>query len=638
MTKLNKFSKKSIYIALLSTLMLMLFASVAMATIPTIDNISIVSNNADNTKAMNGDIITLTFTSDEPVTKLGNFKINGSNPDTFTNIGNVYTATHLVDSGDIVGQTATFQINVQNATGIYSLTVEQTTDDSSITIIEKQPRITNINMISDSAKGVTKAKNGDTITLTFTSDEAITKLSNFKINGSNPDIFTNIGDVYTATHLVDANDVVGSTATFQINVKNASGIYSPTIEKTTDGSFVSIVDEKPVITNISIISNNTDNTKAINGDIITLSFTSDEPITKLSNFKINGSNPNTFTNIGNNYTATHLVDAGDIVGGKVTFQINVKNVAGIYSQTIEQTTDGSSIIIIDAPIGLVGVAPTSLANNDGKITGTTTAMEYKLSTEPITWTPATATEIIGLAAGTYNVRYAAREGYNAGTATDVVVSPYVVPVISSGGGGDYNAPITTPISTPTVITTPIPVSNPTSITDITNSWAKSDIDFLVNKGIINGYSDGTFKPEQTITRGEFIALLVKASGLESSKDFTSLNKFDDFENVPDWAKSTVATAVYANILTGFNDNTLRLDSKITRVEIVVLMSKILNSENQTQPSFKDTNKIPSWASDAVSKVTATGIIKGYPDNTFKPENLATRAETATMIAIYFRQK
>ncbi|NHN33066.1 S-layer homology domain-containing protein [Paenibacillus agricola] len=108
---------------------------------PIITDVSIVSNHAgDATKATIGDTITLTFTTDESVTKLGNFKINGSNPDTFTNVGNAYTATHLVDSGDLVtGAPATFQINVKNAGGIYSLTVEATTDGSSVTIIGAQP-------------------------------------------------------------------------------------------------------------------------------------------------------------------------------------------------------------------------------------------------------------------------------------------------------------------------------------------------------------------------------------------------------------------------------------------------------------------------------------------------------------------
>ncbi|MBP2025105.1 InlB B-repeat-containing protein, partial [Peptoniphilus stercorisuis] len=80
----------------------------------------------------------------------------------------------------------------------------------------------------------------------------------------------------------------------------------------------------------------------------------------------------------------------------------------------------------DAPTELAGVAPTSAEDNDGKITGTTTDMEYRLQGEE-DWTEATGAEITGLAAGTYEVRYAAKEGYNAGTAADVIVAEYVAP-------------------------------------------------------------------------------------------------------------------------------------------------------------------------------------------------------------------
>jgi hypothetical protein len=214
------------------------------------------------------------------------------------------------------------------------------------------PVISNVSIKSNSAKGPTKATIGDIITLTFTTDEPVTKLSNFKINSSNPDTFTNVGNDYTATHLVDSGDpITGVPATFQINVKNATGIFSQTIEVTNDGTSVTIVDQKPVISSVSIKSNNADPTKARNGDIITLTFTTDEPVTKLSNFKINSSNPDTFTNVGNNYTATHLVDSGDpITGVPATFQINVKNAAGIFSQTIEATNDGSSVTIIPFPV------------------------------------------------------------------------------------------------------------------------------------------------------------------------------------------------------------------------------------------------------------------------------------------------
>lgn len=206
-------------------------------SMPVISNVKYYSNNADQTKAMNGDTITVTFTSDEPVEKLSNFKINGSNPDTFTHVGNVYTATHKVDEGDHVGP-ATFQINVKNEVGLFSQTIENTNDGSSVTIIDQYARISNVKLTSSNVDP-TKASIGDTITLTFTSDQAITKLTNFKINGSNPDTFTNEGNVYTVTHKVDAGDVDGAV-TFQINVKNEAGIYSPTLEATTDGSAVTI--------------------------------------------------------------------------------------------------------------------------------------------------------------------------------------------------------------------------------------------------------------------------------------------------------------------------------------------------------------------------------------------------------------
>lgn len=75
---------------------------VAPADAPVISNIHMTSSNADSTIAKIGDTITLTFSANEPVEKLSNFKINGSNPDTFTHVGNDYTATHLVDVGDLV--------------------------------------------------------------------------------------------------------------------------------------------------------------------------------------------------------------------------------------------------------------------------------------------------------------------------------------------------------------------------------------------------------------------------------------------------------------------------------------------------------------------------------------------------------
>lgn len=193
---------------------------------------------------------------------------------------------------------------------------------------------------------------GDTVTLTFKTKEQVTKLGNFKINGSNPTSFTSVGagDNWTnvATYKIEASDPVG-VVKFQINVQNAKGIYSVTTEATSDNSFVSVVKTAPVISGVSLTSSNADPRKATAGDIVTLTFTTNEEVSKLGNFKINGSNPAVFTSVkqaDNNWKniATYVVDSSDPLG-VMTFQINVKNAAGLYSITTEATNDGSFVTV-----------------------------------------------------------------------------------------------------------------------------------------------------------------------------------------------------------------------------------------------------------------------------------------------------
>ncbi|EQF27460.1 cell wall binding repeat 2 family protein, partial [Clostridioides difficile CD160] len=99
------------------------------------------------------------------------------------------------------------------------------------------------------------------------------------------------------------------------------------------------------------------------------------------------------------------------------------NAGAITEITIKENGQDQDQI---APVGLSATSPTTAANNDGKITGVTDAMEYKLKTNQ-NWTSVVTgeTEITGLSPGTYEVRYAAKTGYNAGTAAEVEVKAYV---------------------------------------------------------------------------------------------------------------------------------------------------------------------------------------------------------------------
>ena len=152
-----------------------------------------------------------------------------------------------------------------------------------------------------------------------------------------------------------------------------------------------------------------------------------------------------------------------------------------------------------APTGLSGVIPTSSANNDGKITGTTTTMEYKLSTADVgTYKACTAPATIGLAPGTYQVRYAAKEGFNAGAAATVTIPAYIpvtgltlnqttMTLLTGGGTGTLTATVTPDIATNKTVT-----------------WKTSDTKVAtVNNGIVTPIAPGTTTITATTSDGNF---------------------------------------------------------------------------------------------------------------------------------------
>nr|WP_245773183.1 S-layer homology domain-containing protein [Paenibacillus catalpae] len=166
--------------------------------------------------------------------------------------------------------------------------------------------------------------------------------------------------------------------------------------------------------------------------------------------------------------------------------------------------------------------------------------------------------------------------------------------------------------------------------DISGHWAAASIRSAVSAGIVNGYSDGTFKPELTVTREEFIAMLMRA--LKSDDPGAALS-FKDTSVIGAWAKAAVAQAVSAGITSGYPDGTFRPGSKISRAEMVVMIAKALKltTEEDAVTSFSDHAEIPVWARGAVKAVADKGIVQGRLNNRFVPEGTATRAEAITVI-------
>ncbi len=170
--------------------------------------------------------------------------------------------------------------------------------------------------------------------------------------------------------------------------------------------------------------------------------------------------------------------------------------------------------------------------------------------------------------------------------------------------------------------------NDVNLTDIAGHWAQKNIEQLAASGVISGYPDGTFKPNNTITRAEFVTILVRAFKLDNHGD----KAFAD--TASHWAKDYIACAVASGIVTGYDSDTFGPDDMITREQMAVMVSKAakLKLSMETEGlQFIDSDSISDWAQSAIAAVSRNGIMKGYPDNTIQPKGNATRAEAVTVI-------
>ena len=165
-----------------------------------------------------------------------------------------------------------------------------------------------------------------------------------------------------------------------------------------------------------------------------------------------------------------------------------------------------------------------------------------------------------------------------------------------------------------------------ALSDIEGHWAQNTIKQMVDKGIIKGYPDGSFGPNNNITRAEFTSLLVRAFNLESGPG----KIFNDTDS--HWAKETIKTANYHGLVDGYSDTLFGPDDPITREQIAVMVVNAIKTEqpDESKP-FIDSAQISAWAKESVAKATTAGLITGYPDGAFKPKDNATRAEAAVVL-------
>lgn len=168
-----------------------------------------------------------------------------------------------------------------------------------------------------------------------------------------------------------------------------------------------------------------------------------------------------------------------------------------------------------------------------------------------------------------------------------------------------------------------------TISDIKGHWAGQQINNWVDKGLAGGYSDGTFKPNKEVTRAEFVALVNRAFGFNQAG---TASQFKDV-NEGQWFYGDVSAAKAAGYIGGYSDGSFKPNQTITRQEVASILVRLMKLEATFEESqkFADSGQIQQWARESVGAVVKNNLMSGYPDNTFRPAKGITRAEAVVTL-------
>ncbi|MDQ0089604.1 hypothetical protein J2T12_003017, partial [Paenibacillus anaericanus] len=153
---------------------------------------------------------------------------------------------------------------------------------------------------------------------------------------------------------------------------------------------------------------------------------------------------------------------------------------------------------------------------------------------------------------------------------------------------------------------------------------------------INGYPDGTIKPENRISREEVAAIFYRLMDDETRSSYLKNDSsYGDVEGSR-WSNKHIATMENAGIITGYPDGTFKPGRQITRAEFAAIASRFDNLDEQENTLFSDIKD--HWAAKYIVSAANKGWIKGYPDGTFKPNQYITRAEAMAFINSVLNRK
>ncbi|WP_193726918.1 choice-of-anchor I family protein [Paenibacillus guangzhouensis] len=329
----------------------------------------------------------------------------------------------------------------------------------------------------------------------------------------------------------------------------------------------------------------------------------------------------------NSPTGQPLLLAAFEVGGRVgVYQLNVTQVT-LDHNTVSLTAGGSSTKL-NAVVRPAGGSDTSVAWSSSDTSVATVDAQGTIQPRQVGTTVVTAVSSDGYGSAQSIVKVTANNIDNPGP------SPKPNPPATPGPTTPTPKPVVTPAPTPEKQPEPTPQVPQPSVplpSDVKGHWAASYIQTLLDKGIVVGRPDGSFKPNDKITRAEYMAVLFRSLNMEQIADAGST--FTDVSPEA-WYGPYVGALTVSGIITGFPDGRLQPNQVMTREEACVILYRAWKNKLPSGAGAKqvDASQLSSWSRDAVIALVQAGIIQGGSNGDLKLKQTITRAEVAKMVA------
>ena len=319
-------------------------------------------------------------------------------------------------------------------------------------------------------------------------------------------------------------------------------------------------------------------------------------------------------------TADNLPD-GEKPSDEVTVEVTPEPVSSLTVNKSLAQVNGS-----DYTGGKVSVGDKLTYTIQVTNTGNTTLS--RVTVEDSLWNDGDSIQVDGQLAyvadgGTYTIKHEIAPD-------DMVTITYTYIVLRSDAGDTLTntATVTTDGGTTGEDTTETPVKPVTPIRPPVDP-DKPELNTEDHYAYIVGYEDGSVQPEGDITRAEVATIFFRLLTDESRNEFWSqTNNYSDVSEDA-WYNNAVSTLSNAGIIDGYEDGTFKPDGNITRAEFATIAVRFFEATYDGGDLFSDI--AGHWAQDYINEAANAGIVDGYPDGTFQPQQLITRAEAMTMV-------